>query len=249
MLTDTYFTEHIKDISDRSYSTGVSGFSAFLTPEEQNAVESIKKELISFELFGGHEGCERKIARFGSERDADVVLPYPIAVIKVQPLNEKFSDELTHRDFLGALMNLGIDRSNTGDIILRDKTAYVFVLNDMSQYICDNLTKVKHTSVFCELCDSVPEGELFRTEQKSVIVASMRLDCIISAALNISRSKSEKLFAEKKIFVDSVLTENTSFAPHEGSVISIRGAGRFKLLDISGNTKKGRIVLNIAKYI
>lgn len=227
----------------------MSGFSAFLTPEEQNAVDSIRKELISFELFGGHEGCERKIARFGSERDVDIVLPYPISVIKAQPLNEKFSDELTHRDFLGAIMNLGIDRSNTGDIILRNKTAYIFVLNDMSQYISENLTKVKHTSVSCELCDSVPDGELFRTEQKTVIVASMRVDCIICAVLNISRSKCDKLFSEKKVFVNSKQTESTAFIPKSDDIISVRGTGRFKILDMTGNTKKGRIVLNIAKYI
>lgn len=246
---DNYFTEHIKDLSERAYATGVTQFTGFLTPEEQNAICTIKKELISFELYGGHEGCERKIARFGTQRDTDVVLPFPISVIKAQPLNEKFSDTLSHRDYLGALMNLGIERANTGDIVLRGNTAYIFVLNDKAKFICDELTRVKHTSVSCELCVSLPDGELFRTENKTVIIASMRLDCIISAVLNISRSKCEKLFAEKKIFVNSKLTENTSLIPSENDIVSVRGEGRFKILDITGNTKKGRIVLNLAKFI
>lgn len=246
---DTYFLNHIKDLSERTYASGVSAFSVFLTPEEQSAVEEAKKELIPFELFGGHDGCERKLIRFGSETTADVLLPFPIVIIKAQPLNEKFSDELTHRDYLGALMNLGIDRSNTGDIILRKNTAFIFVLEEMADYICDNLTKVKHTTVSCERCDELPEGDLFRTEEKTVIVSSMRLDCIISAVLNISRSKCSALFSEKKVYVDSKQTENTSFNPDEGAIVSVRGSGRFRILDITGNTKKGRIVLNIAKYI
>lgn len=246
---DTYFIEHMKDLSGRSYATGISSFSVFLTPEEQSAVEETKKELIPFDFYGGHEGCERKVVRFGTESTVDVLLPFPIVVLKAQPLNERFSDDLSHRDYLGALMNLGIDRSNTGDIILRQNTAYIFVLEEMADYICENLTKVKHTSVNCEKCDELPEGELFRTEERTVIVSSMRLDCIISAVLNISRSKCSLLFSEKKIFVNSKLTGNASFNPDEGSIISVRGNGRFKILDITGNTKKGRIVLNIAKYI
>lgn len=246
---NTYFTEHMKDLSNRAYATGVSVFTAFLTPEEQNAVAETDRELISYEFFGGHESSERRLVRFGTEKDVDVVLPFPIVILRAKPLNAKFSDALTHRDYLGALMNLGIDRSNTGDIILRENTAYIFVLEDMASFICENLTRVKHTSVVCELCEKLPEGELFRTEEKSVIVASLRLDCIVCAVLNLSRSRCAALFSEKKIFVDSKLTESASLIPKQGAVISVRGSGRFKLLDVTGNTKKGRIVLQIAKYI
>ena len=221
----------------------------FLTPEEQSAVESVKRELISYEMFGGVEGCERRLVRFGTQMETDVILPFPIKLIKAEPLQQKFADELTHRDFLGAMMNLGIDRSGTGDIIIRNNTAYIFALSDMADYICDNLTRVKHTSVSCSVCEELPEGELFRTEEKQVIVASMRLDCIICAVFNLSRSKCDVLFREKKVFVNSSQTENTSLTPKVGAVVSVRGNGRFKITEISGNTKKGRLVLNIAKYI
>lgn len=246
---DNYFIDHLKDLSDRAFSSGISSFTGFLSLEEQCAAQANRKDLIPFELFGGADGCERKTARFGSSQTVDVLLPYPVTLLKAQPLSEKFSDELTHRDYLGALMNLGIDRSNTGDIVMRRNTAYIFVLDDMARYICDNLTKVKHTSVRCEPCGELPDGGLFRTEEKTVIVSSLRLDCIISAALNISRSKCEKLFTEKKVFVNSKLTESASFIPKADDIISVRGAGRFKLSEITGNTKKGRIVLNFAKYI
>lgn len=246
---DTYFINHIADLSNKAYSTGVTAFSLFLTPEEQNEIISHKKELIPFELFGGNESCERKMARLGDKNSCDVVLPFPLTVIKAEPLNKKFSDKLTHRDFLGAIMNLGIDRENTGDIIVRENTAYIFVLKPMAEFICDNLTKVKHTSIKCSECESLPEGELFKTQNKTVIVSSMRIDCIICGVYNLSRSKCDLLFKEKKVFTDSKLTEATSDIIREGAVISLRGFGKFRVSSVTGSTKKGRIVLEIAQFI
>ena len=118
---------HIKDISLRAERSGRYFFTSFLTPAQQSYIESMKRELCSFKFYGGAELTERNMARFGDENEIGWEQDFPITVFKVSPLNAKFSDSLTHRDFLGALMNLGIERDQIGDIAVKDNEAYIFV--------------------------------------------------------------------------------------------------------------------------
>ena len=82
-------------------------------------------------LFGGAAGAERVMIRFGDEESLGYEQPFPIAIIKAEPVSPKFAEKLTHRDFLGAILNLGIERSTVGDIIVRESTAYFFVKEDI----------------------------------------------------------------------------------------------------------------------
>ncbi len=103
-------------------------------------------------LSGGYEAAERKAALFlpsyAEDGDASML---PIAVVRISPLNEKFADALSHRDFLGSLMNLGVERYKLGDILIDGNQAYLICMADMADYICAELKKVRHTSVYCEV--------------------------------------------------------------------------------------------------
>ena len=146
-------------------------------------------------------------------------------------------------------MNLGIERSCLGDIILRNNIAYLFALERIAPFICDNLIKVKHTSVACEITEQLPEGSLFKTEEVRLNVNSIRADCVVAAAFNLSRGNTEKRFSAQKVFLNGKLTMSGGSALKEGQTVSVRGFGRFIYKNIEGSSKKGRSFILIEKYI
>lgn len=233
------FKNRIKELSERSKNRGIYFYSDFLNLYEQTVLyETIK---YGYTLQGGYDDAERKIACFGDEQELCYPPQPPVSIICIEPLSPKFSDNLTHRDFLGSLIGLGIKRETLGDIIIKDNTGYLFCLESISNYITDNLTKVKHTSVTCSICKELPEKILPEPFEKTIIVASLRLDGIISAVYNMSRSKSSALIDGEKVFVNGKLTLSNSQPLKENDIISVRGFGRFRFKEISGDTRKGRI--------
>jgi len=246
---DNIFLNHLKDLSTKSEMNYRYTFTHFLSLDEQSTLKSIDRELYSFTLFGGANGCERVVARFGSPDDFGYEEDFPISVIKIEPKLKKFSDELSHRDFLGAMMNLGIERKFLGDIIVNDNVAYVFVLNKMAEYIKENLTKVKHTAISLKIVENVPEDRLFSTESTSIPVSSLRLDCLIAGVYNLSRSQVVELFSAQKVFINGRLIENISHIPKEEDIISVRGFGRFIFSSVGGLSKKGRTYVTLEKFI
>ena len=119
----------------------------------------MKKELLFAypSTFGGSESSERQIIRFGSPEIFGYDDSFPISILKIAPLTPKFAQELEHRDYLGAIMNLGIERSLIGDILIKEKDAYIYCMNHIAEFITDNLTTVKHNHVRASVCDEIPD--------------------------------------------------------------------------------------------
>ena len=111
----------------------------------------MEKELsyVPYQLGGGYQDAERVMLRFGGEELMGYEEEFPISCLKVSPVSAKFADVLTHRDYLGALMNLGIERDRLGDILIAGNEAFIFCTSSMADFITENLVKVKHTSVSC----------------------------------------------------------------------------------------------------
>lgn len=242
-----------KDLASKAYRTNIYTYTAFLTPAEIGLLEEIKFELdCPYSLFGGSEMSERQMAAFGSEDLFGYEVTWPISIIKVEPLIEKFSDELGHRDFLGSLMNLGIERNVMGDILVKDnKRAYIMCQDSIAEYIADNLNKIKHTNVKCTICDGNEQLSELAPELKDAnyIVASDRFDAIIAAVTKLSRSDTLELFKEKKVTLNSKLETRNSIALKSGDVFSIRGYGKYTFDGESGNTRKGRVCINIKIWV
>lgn len=240
---DEILQNRIKDLADRCYKNSMYTFTDFLSMADISAFYQIEREVnfVNFSMWGGTEDAERKVLRFGSMEQLGYEEDYPVTALQIKPLIAKFSDNLSHRDILGALMNLGIERSVLGDIYLNGNVAYVFCLDNIAEYICDNLSKVKHTSVMCSVIDNVPE--LFGGEkvEKTIQIQSERIDAIISKVYNLSRSQSIPLFPEKKIFVNGRQCENNSYSCKAGDVITVRGLGRFDYIGVGGVSKKGKL--------
>ena len=146
-------------------------------------------------------------------------------------------------------MNLGIERSVLGDIIIKDNTAYVFVKEDMVEYIKSELVRVKHTDVSVNLADSLPDGELYKTEEKTVQISSERLDAVIARVYNLSREDAQRLFAKSLVYASGKEITSTSYSPKENEKISVRGYGRFIYRGFTSNTKKGRLNVLVEIYV
>jgi len=247
--TDRLFKNRILELARRAFSRGVYVYSEFLTLAEQDMLCSMDFDggCAPFCLKGGYETAERKIACFGNEALCGYTEEPPIACILISPASRKFADELTHRDFLGSLMALGLRRSVLGDIVMRDNSAYLFCLNSVAQVITEQLDRVKNTSVMCEMAEA-PEIISELPEISFVNVASERLDTIVAAVYRLSRSESQQLITQGKVYVDSRLTENTSFSPEQGSIISVRGFGRFIYEGIERETRKGRLSIAVRVF-
>lgn len=239
-LVEKRFLELARRADEKYYTT----FSEFLNAGEEAMLLNLKLDT-PFKLFGGYEGAERCVAAFGYNCDE---AQFPISVIKIEPVAQKFADKLSHRDFLGTLMGLGIKREVLGDILIKENVGYLFCLNSIAEYIVQNISKIRHTTVKCAVIDEVPASIQSSAVETEKIVASERLDVLVAAVYNFSRNTVKEYFTERKVFVNSVLCENFSFVPKEGDIISVRGKGRFVFNGVLGKTKKGRLVANLSVY-
>lgn len=241
----------ITDLAKRAYNQNIYTYTNFLTMEEQSNLDEFREDFsyIKTSLYGGHELAERQMVQFGSEEDFGYAGTFPITVIKVTPLIEKFSDTLNHRDYLGSLMNLGIERDTLGDILIKDKTAYIFCLDSISNYIMDGLTKIKHTNVKCEIVDQDIPALKPTLKDEEFPVASLRLDGIIANLIKCSRKEALELFVDKKVTLNGRITSRNSINLKDGDIFSVRGYGKFIFSGTGGNTKKGKIYVHIKRYM
>ena len=185
MEKDEFFIKRIRELANLSYQRDIVTFSDFLNLNEQNIVNDRKNQIpgVVIECFGGYSQAERQMMAFHSDALA-FPWEYPITCLKIQPKAVRFSEELTHRDYLGAVLNLGIERSVIGDILIQDKIAWMFCNNKISDYIIDNLNKIRHTSVLIEKVDN-PEhytGTFFSADNRNLFFC--KTGCIDSSCFS-----------------------------------------------------------------
>lgn len=246
----------IKELANMCYQRDIPVYSDFLNLNEQSIVWHMITQLPpvtvkavgGFDVYGQEiEICERKLFAFlPADREAEI--NFPIITLEIEPVASKFSDTLTHRDFLGALLNLGIERSMIGDIFVNENTAYVLCHSKIAGFICDNLTRIKHTTVLAKH-GTILKDAIVRTVNLTATVASIRLDSMIGCAFNLSRSNANLLIEDAKTFVNGKLITTNSYTPKQGDIISVRGMGKFIFESASGVSRKQRIIINIKKYI
>lgn len=242
-------SRHLVDLSRQAYERGIPFYSNFLNLNEQNIFHSCVPQLYgAYELFGGYEGAERQMIAFLP--DAFVFhVDFPLVCCMVTPLNRRFSEKLTHRDVLGSLMNLGIERETLGDILIRENDIYVFCHNSIFDFLRGELTRIRNTSVSVTAAAPKELALAPDLELCQGIVASNRLDGILSLMCRISRSQAADLIHRGLVFINGKQAVSTSSCCHPKEIISVRGTGRFQFLEEEGETKKGRIKISYYKYI
>lgn len=249
MTTNDATLRHLLDLCRKSEKTRSWQYSGFLSPAEQeDLARSREASGFSWFLSGGHEYAERKILAAGDEAEYGPA-ELPVRVVAVRPKSEKYAEELTHRDYLGALLGLGVERSVIGDILVRDRRAWFFCLDSVAELLASSLTQVRRTAVAAEIAAAdLPELRP-RYEVLRVNVASERLDAVAAAFAGLSRGQAERLFAAGMVFVNSRETADKSLRLKEGDVISVRGTGKAVYDGIAYETRKKRFQVILRKLV
>ncbi len=234
-----------EDMIQRSSRNFVVLYSHFLTPAEQ---EEIKKEYsfdsrITFD--GGYEDAERRICRVQTdEYQSDDGLP-----VKLLRFTATAPDaDISHRDVLGSLMGCGIKREMVGDIKAKGREAYVFVHETAAEYIRMNIDKICRYRVEIREVEksSLPEPE---TERKEINVSSLRLDSICGECFGMSRTKAAEAIKKQLVAVNWIISDNVSAEVKPGDRISMRTKGKIRVGKVLGSSKKGRLFVEIFRYI
>ena len=170
---------------------------------------------------------------------------WPFSCLRISCKN---AQRLTHRDYLGALMGMGIKRETLGDILPNEQGAILFALPTAAALIADQLHEVGRESVSASCCPlpdelCAPCGQSVRFS-----VASLRLDAVIAALLHQSRDHASGLVRSERVQINHRLCSNVSAQLEEGDLVTIRGTGRFRVEEIGGQSKKGRVFVTCIKY-
>lgn len=220
----------------------------FLNPRECYIVQSLVggSDLLVSEA-GAFSNAERKRLLIYPNYYVPEAADYQVTVFKVK-YPTKFLT-LQHKDVLGALMSLGIDRSKFGDIQLADDEVQFVVATELRDYIVANFTSIGKANVSVE--EVVHEENLIVASDEWIevtqIVSSMRVDVIIAALINISRQKAALLIKGERVRVNWTTETNPSAELFEEDILSIRGFGRFKVIAVEGRTRKDKIRLITGK--
>lgn len=220
-------------------------FLGFLS-EEQAAFAGKVSDLkrVKHKFHGGYDGALRVM--LGCFPDWADSIDFPISALTLQ---YRSSDKLTHRDFLGSLMALGLKRETVGDILIEDGRAVIFLADDIADYVISQLEKVGRVGVAVKkgFDNPLPVGQ--RLTELSSTVPSLRLDCIVAALCGISRNQACEKIEQSFVQVNSVFTEKITRKIEDGDVISVRGSGKFVIVSADDITRKNRIILKYKKYI
>lgn len=224
---------------------------AFLDLRQHSLVEKLCQKLcrgnadVRCVFYGGYEDAERTLAVFLPDYAA--LADCPVSVIRIS--TAAGGKILTHRDYLGSLLALGLKREMTGDILVTDGGADLIILDEIKDFLLLNYDKAGRTALKLE---AVPIGGLCIPEQKTVLVkdtvASLRLDNVIAAAFSLSRAKAAEAIRSGSVFVNSMEAEKPDMQVAEGCKLVLRGKGKAYLREVGKRTRKDRLAVVIERY-
>lgn len=244
---EAIFAARIEDLCRLCDRNNIPKFTGFLDLRQQKISEYAASGFLpnSFSFYGGFDGAQRKMFGVFPDYIQDRNAEFPLCFVKIS-----HSRPLTHRDFLGSLMSLGVKREIVGDILVGEDKSFIIIQSSMCDYVLDNVVKIGNVGVKLSICNS--DEIVFsenRFEDRSEIVTSMRIDCVVSAFTNKSRSESEKLISSERVVVNDAIVSSCSKNVYEGDIISIRSFGKYIVGPVISKTKKGRLKLSYKKYI
>lgn len=213
-----------------------------------------KIKISNYLIYGGYEQAERKIFVFYPEKFNSIVVEKNLAnivkIIRIE-LPDDLKGKYTHRDYLGAVIKLGIERKKVGDIVVDDDGADIIVDKDIAQFLADNLgslTRFSKSVITVQNIADIRTVEI-RKQELEIIVSSMRLDNIISELARCSRNRALEIINTERVFVNFECETKKTKQIKPGDMVTIRGKGRFFIKEFVGNTRSGRIIILIEKFI
>ena len=226
----------------------IPGITCFLSPREQVLTRRMLQGM-QLQFFGGQADAERNVCCWLPEYldesyfwDQDG----PVAAVRASYFEK---DDLTHREFLGGLMGIGIKRETIGDIYVGKGSCDLLVTREILPYVLDNFLSAGRTKLHLE---QIPLEEL-RVPQVTVkefrdTVSSLRLDSIVSSGFHMARGKASSLIEAGKVSLNDLPCMKSDKLLSEGDKISARGFGKIILSQVGGKTKKDRISIVLQCY-
>ncbi len=272
--------QHYRDLIQVSYQRGIPTYSNFAGFRDMElgflALEDFYGrnqfyEHVHYGLYGGYGEAERRVfcflggdgssgippEGFPAEEDfygGDSFLDFPIACIRIAPANKRFCEPLSHRDYLGTVMGLGLTRDQIGDILVEREenpsscSCYLFCKRDKAELV-SGLTRIRHTTVKAEIVDFSRSGwkPSFREIEGSV--SSFRLDALLALAIKASRSQGLALVQGGNVTLNGRCCTENAKKLQEGDIFSVRGYGKFIFEKTKSLSKKGRYRIILKQYI
>jgi RNA-binding protein YlmH len=248
-MADNNLLKQTAELHDRCLRSGVLTHTNFLTPAEAAEVTALARRLRydNLVLFGGAAGVERVVAFFLPDYLDEEHFDREGAVNAVRAVSRFASPG--HRDYLGAILALGIRREFLGDIFIDGETAHFFCLPSVLQHIILNLDHVGRAGVSAEAVSlaAVPVP-VRKTDTKSFTVKSARLDAVAAGMFSASRSAMAELIAQGLVTHNYTVSLKPDAGVCAGDVLSVRGRGKGRVLDIGGESRKGRAFVTAEIY-
>ncbi len=242
------FSKRVYSLCEKCDKTGIKFFSEFLDLRQKELFISQFNKFsgLYIDFYSGFTGdTERCVACVYNNWDDVYTYEYPVIVLRSKIKGE---DKLTHRDFLGSLMSLMIKREYIGDIILEEDLCYIVCHKNMAPIIKSELKSVKRSFVDFDEFNGELDYKRTISRQKTVTVASMRLDAVVGAVLNISRNEASAIIKQGMVSVNHLETKRTDFEIINRDVLSIRRYGKYKVLSDGNKSRKDRLFITYLKY-
>lgn len=228
----------------------------FLSLNEISLAESFLKKIkyTNYCLWGGYETAERKVLILYPEKFNQVMVEKNynkiMSIIRIT-LPETEKGKYTHRNYLGGIIKLGLEREKVGDILVQNDGADIIVLEESKKFLAQELSNLKRfenstitEKKLEEIIEVVP-----KKEEIKIIVPSLRLDNFVSDLAKTSRTKAIEIIKSERVFINGKLETKTSKSIKEKDTITIRGKGRFIVKEFMGNTRSGRTIVAIEKFV
>ena len=228
--------------------TGMPKYIGFLnTRETELAKAEINRQKWAGVRFEGGRPQAERLMLCVFEQDSEIAFPMEEVFIRLSPGQP--GQTLTHRDYLGALLGCGVKRERIGDIHLIEDGAVTFLHSKMTPYLQQNLTSVGRCTASIQLGNKVelPQQEPEKT-LKRASVASLRLDAVLAAMLQVSRGDATSLINKDVVQINHLAVQSLHHSVYEGDVFSIRGVGKYKLETIGGQSRKNRTFIEFLQY-
>lgn len=245
---DSIMLSKIIDVFSAAESKNIIRNSQFLNGHQIVLAKRVAAEFnIGYGFYGGYDEAERQILLCYPDYMYPESGDIPISIIRAETKNHS---RLSHRDYMGAVLNLGIRREKIGDIVVCDDCGYIVCMDDIAGFIVSQIEKIGNCGVRLFLTSfdnvSVPPKKY---KEITSSCSSVRLDAVVGAGTGISRTESASLVEKGMVSVNWEVRSNNDYRPEEGDIISVHGHGRFLLYKIGGTSKKGRIFITLRKYI
>lgn len=242
---DTYesLTAHLQDLREKSERWHTHTCSGFLNEEETAVVMKLFPASDYILYDGGYPNARKKkvIFRYDPEDDFSDV------ICLCARIDQRFR-KIGHRDILGALMHLQIERNAFGDFWIEDNKIYLYTSEGMEDFFTANLTRINQLSVHFRKIDDHPE-QIFHTKELHVVCASERMDALVAGLARVSRSEAKNMIRQGLVQCNHIILEHPDEVCDNDGTISIRGVGRFIYKGYERKTRSDRIVASFEQFI